>query len=29
LWLHQQVAEEVVNQYEINYRNLAFEWQHF
>lgn len=26
LWLHQGIAEEVLNQYEINYRNLAFDW---
>ncbi|KAH7722004.1 Zinc finger in N-recognin family protein [Aphelenchoides avenae] len=29
LWLHQEIAEEVLNQYEINHRNIAFEWQHF
>lgn len=28
-WLHQSVAEEVINQYELNHRNIAFEWQHF
>ncbi|KAI6183003.1 E3 ubiquitin-protein ligase [Aphelenchoides bicaudatus] len=26
LWLHQNVTEEVVNQYEINYRNIGFDW---
>ncbi|KAI6219878.1 E3 ubiquitin-protein ligase [Aphelenchoides besseyi] len=29
MWLHQGIAEEVMNQYEMNYRNLAFEWQNF
>ncbi|VDK61903.1 unnamed protein product [Gongylonema pulchrum] len=29
LWLNQAIAEEVVNQYEIDHRNIGFEWQHF
>uniref|UniRef100_A0A915CE69 E3 ubiquitin-protein ligase n=1 Tax=Parascaris univalens TaxID=6257 RepID=A0A915CE69_PARUN len=29
LWLHQGICEEVVNQYEIDHRNIGFEWQHF
>jgi E3 ubiquitin-protein ligase UBR2 len=29
IWLHQEVAEEVINQYEINHRNINFEWNHF
>ncbi|CAD5207002.1 unnamed protein product [Bursaphelenchus okinawaensis] len=29
LWLHQEVAEEVINQYEINIRNSALDWNHF
>uniref|UniRef100_A0A1I8B9X3 E3 ubiquitin-protein ligase n=1 Tax=Meloidogyne hapla TaxID=6305 RepID=A0A1I8B9X3_MELHA len=28
-WLHQEIAEEVLNQYELNHRNIAFDWQHF
>jgi len=29
IWLYQEVVEEVVNQIEINHRNIGFEWQHF
>ncbi|VDK50488.1 unnamed protein product [Anisakis simplex] len=29
IWLHQSICEEVVDQYEIDQRNIAFEWQHF
>ncbi|KAI6207263.1 E3 ubiquitin-protein ligase [Aphelenchoides fujianensis] len=29
MWLHQGVAEEVMNQYELNYRNLQFDWINF
>uniref|UniRef100_A0A183C9E3 E3 ubiquitin-protein ligase n=1 Tax=Globodera pallida TaxID=36090 RepID=A0A183C9E3_GLOPA len=29
LWLHQEIAEEIINQYELNYRNIAFEWNNF
>jgi E3 ubiquitin-protein ligase UBR2 len=29
LWIHQEIAEEVLNQYEINHRNFALEWIHF
>jgi hypothetical protein len=28
-WIHQEVAEEIINQYELNHRNMVFEWQHF
>uniref|UniRef100_A0AC35FZC7 E3 ubiquitin-protein ligase n=1 Tax=Panagrolaimus sp. PS1159 TaxID=55785 RepID=A0AC35FZC7_9BILA len=29
IWLHQEVAEEIINQYDINHRNINFEWNHF
>ncbi|VDN02419.1 unnamed protein product [Thelazia callipaeda] len=29
LWITQSVAEEVINQYELDHRNLGFEWAHF
>ncbi|KAK0428625.1 hypothetical protein QR680_010912 [Steinernema hermaphroditum] len=29
LWLHQRITEEVVSQYDINYRYVTMEWQHF
>lgn len=29
IWMYQEIAEEVQNQYEINHRNVAFEGQHF
>ncbi|KAF8367324.1 ubr-1 [Pristionchus pacificus] len=29
LWLHQNISEEVVNRYEIDHRNMAYEWNHF
>ncbi|TKR63505.1 hypothetical protein L596_027324 [Steinernema carpocapsae] len=29
LWLHQRITEEVVSQYDINYRYITMEWQHF
>lgn len=29
LWLQQGIAEEVVNQYEIDHRNMQYDWGHF
>ena len=29
LWNYQEVAEEVVNQYDMNHRNMNFDWHHF
>ncbi|GMR54164.1 hypothetical protein PMAYCL1PPCAC_24359 [Pristionchus mayeri] len=29
LWLHQNISEEVVNRYELDHRNMAYEWNHF
>lgn len=29
IWMHQEIEEEVHNQYEINYRNVISEGQHF
>ena len=29
LWLHQEIAEEVINQYEINQRNSLYSWSQF
>uniref|UniRef100_A0A7E4W1J9 E3 ubiquitin-protein ligase n=1 Tax=Panagrellus redivivus TaxID=6233 RepID=A0A7E4W1J9_PANRE len=29
IWLHQEMAEEIVNQYDINHRNSNYEWHHF
>jgi hypothetical protein len=28
-WLHQEVAEEVINQYELNNRNMVYDWHNF
>ncbi|ETN84892.1 ATP-dependent Clp protease adaptor protein ClpS [Necator americanus] len=29
LWLQQGISEEVVNQYEIDHRNMQYDWGHF
>lgn len=29
IWLHQEIAEEIMNQLDIFQRNIAFEWGNF
>lgn len=29
IWLYQEISEEIINQFDINHRNIAMEWGNF